>query len=377
MTENYETALYMQDSWKVTRKLTLDYGVRWDYGTYQREQFGRYASFSPTAPNPSASGRLGAQTYEASCNCNFAHNYRYAIGPRLGVAYQIDRKTVIRGGVGVVYGATTNQTGSTTNSANANTPAFGQIVGLLQNGIPSNVISQWPTLNPAAGQGVGAVVAPRTLLDPNAGRPMRPLQWNVTLQREIGRNIAIEAGYVGNRGVWEEAGTSLSALNALSQQTLQSAGFNNFASATQSALLTTPIASLSAAQKQQLASMGVNGLTYANFPTNQTIRQSLLPFPQYTGLLNPAGAPLGKNWYDSLQTKLTKRFSHGLVSNPNYTYSKTMALISAQDPFNRNLGKNLSPFDLPHQFRLTTVASHIPHRSTSTATALTRPRRSC
>ena len=98
MTRNSQSAVFVQDSWKVTRKLTLDYGVRWDYGTYQREQYGRYASFSPTVPNPSASGRLGGQIFEATCNCQFAHNYPYAIGPRLGAAYQIDSKTVINGG---------------------------------------------------------------------------------------------------------------------------------------------------------------------------------------------------------------------------------------------------------------------------------------
>ncbi|HEY7335086.1 MAG TPA: carboxypeptidase regulatory-like domain-containing protein [Bryobacteraceae bacterium] len=358
MTERYETALYVQDTWKATRKLTVDYGLRYDYGTYQREQFGRYASFSPTAPNPSASGRLGGQIYEGTCHCNFASNYPYAIGPRLGVAYQIDSKTVIRGGVGVVYGATSVQTGSTTNSANANTPAFGQTVGLLQNGIPSNVVAVWPTFNPAAGQPAGAVVAAPTLLDPNAGRPMRLLQWNVTLQREISRDLVVEAGYVANRGVWEEAGSSLSALNALSQQTLQSYGFNDFTSASEAALLSTPIANLSSAQRQTLAARGITFQPYANFPTNQTVRQSLLPFPQYNGsatnpLLSPAGAPLGKNWYDSLQTNVTKRFSHGLTFNANYTYSKTLALTTTPDPFNRNLGKNLSASDLPHQFRLT------------------------
>ncbi len=68
--------------------------------------------------------------------------------------------------------------------------------------------------------------------------------------------------------------------------------------------------------------------------------------------LAPAGAPLGKNWYDALQTSVTKRFSHGLTANANYTYSKTMALTSSPDPFNRNLGKNLSLYDVPHQFRL-------------------------
>ncbi len=353
MTENYQSAIYAQDSWKVTRKLTMDYGLRWDYGTYQREQYGRYASFSPTVPNPSAAGHLGGQIFEATCKCQFAHNYPYAYGPRLGVAYQINSKTVINGGFGVVYGANTVQTGSTTNLATASVPAFGQTVGQLQNGIPSNVSIQWPTFSAGAGQAPGAVVAPPTLLDRNAGRPMRLMQWNLTLQREITPNMILKAAYVGNRGVWEEAGTSLAPENALSQATLQSYGFNDFTSAAQSALLTTPISSLSATQKAQLSAMGVNLQPYPGFPSSQTVRQALLPFPQYTGLLPPSGAPLGKNWYDAVQVTFTKRFSKGLVANANYTYSKTEALISTPDPFNRNLGKNLSPFDLPHQFRLT------------------------
>ena len=227
-TAKFQTALYLQDTWKITRKLTLDYGLRWDYGTYQSEQFGRVASFSPTIPNPAASGRLGAKAYEATCNCNFAHPYPFAIGPRLGLAYQIDPKTVIRAGFGVVYNATSNQTGSYSNNAATGTPAFGQIVGLLQNGIPSGINAVWPTFNPAAGQAPGTVVAAPTFLDPNAGRPARLLQYNVDLQREFSRDLVVDAAYVGNRGVWWEAGSALAANNALSQQTLQSLGFNDF-----------------------------------------------------------------------------------------------------------------------------------------------------
>jgi len=357
-TENYQSAVYLQDSWKVSRKLTLDYGVRWDYGTYQKEQFGRYGDFSPTLPNPSASGRLGALIYEANCNCNFAHNYPYALGPRLGAAYQVDRNTVIRGGIGVVYGSLDSSaaTGYASNSASASTPAFGQVVGQLQNGIPSSVQAAWPTLNnPAAGQAPGAVVTAPSLLDLNTGRPMRLLQWNVNVQREIGRNLFVEAGYVGNRGVWEVAGSSLAPENQLSQTTLAALGVpsSNFSNATLSTAFNTTISALTTAQKQALAGVGLTQfLPYSNFPQNQTVRQSLVPFPQYSGAMAPLGAPLGKNWYDGLQTTFTKRFSHGLTANANYTYSKTLALTSSPDPFNRDLGKNLSPYDVPHQLRV-------------------------
>ncbi len=358
MTENYQSAIYLQDSWKVNRKLTLDYGLRWDYGTYQKEQFGRYGDFSATTPNPSAGGRDGALIYEANCNCSFAHNYPFAIGPRLGAAYQLDNKTVLRGGVGVIYGALdlATATGYASNSASASTPAFGQIAGLLQNGIPSSVQAAWPTLNnPAAGQAPGAVVPGPLLVDRNAGRPMRLLQWNVTAQRTIGRDIAVEAGFVGNVGVWEVAGSSLAPENALSQQTLAGLGIPSadFSNVTLSQAFNTTISALTTPERQALAAVGLTQFVpYGNFPQNQTVRQSLVPFPQYTGLMAPAGAPLGKNWYDALQTKFTKRFSRGFTANVNYTYSKTEVLTGTVDPFNRNLGKNLSPYDVPQQLRL-------------------------
>ena len=134
-----QTALYLQDTWKVTRKLTLDYGVRWDYGTYAREQHGRNGSVGLAIANPSASGRLGALQFEATCKCNFAKNYPYAFGPRLGMAYQIDDKTVLRAGFGVVYNATSLPSGSSANSAaTSGLPAnSGLITGLLKNGMPS------------------------------------------------------------------------------------------------------------------------------------------------------------------------------------------------------------------------------------------------
>jgi hypothetical protein len=351
-TSKIQTALFLQDTWKVTRKLTFDYGVRWDRGSYQSEQYGRIANFSPTTPNPAASGRLGARIYEATCGCQFASAYPYAIGPRLGLAYQIDRKTVIRTGFGVVYNATSNSIGGNSNSATAGTPGFGQIVGLLQNGIPSNVVPMWPNFSPNAGQTVGTVVGAPTFLDPNAGRPARLLQWNFTLQREFGRDLVVEAGYVANRGTGWDAG-GLSPLNSLTQATLQSYGFNDFTNVNDAKLLSSTLSTVLASStlKPLLIAHGLNGLPYGNFPTNQTVRQMLLAYPQFSGSISPAAAPSGKTWYDSLQTTVTKRFSHGLSANANYTYSKTLSLLSSPDPFNRELGKNLSISDLPHQFR--------------------------
>ncbi|HVX57485.1 MAG TPA: TonB-dependent receptor, partial [Candidatus Saccharimonadales bacterium] len=100
-------ALYLQDTWKVTRKLTLDYGLRWDLEGEGHEIHYRTSMFGPTIPNPTVNNLPGALVYEGygqgRCNCQFTTTYPYAIGPRLGVAYQLDSKTVFRGGIGVSY----------------------------------------------------------------------------------------------------------------------------------------------------------------------------------------------------------------------------------------------------------------------------------
>jgi len=349
-TGKQQWALFVQDSWKVTRKLTFDYGIRWDYGGYSRERWGRNANFSASTPNASADGHPGAQIFEATCNCNFAANYPYAIGPRLGGAYQINSKTVLRAGFGIVYTPTGFVGGVASNTASGGTPGFGQFLGLLKDGMPSSVQPRWPVYDPNVGQAPGSVVGGPAFLDPNAGRPARQYQWSIGLQREFTRNLVVEASYVANRGVWWPAG-ALAAFNVTSVADLTHYGFQ-VGNTDDATLLTRQLGQLTAAQKATLAARGVN-IPYSSFPTTQTVRQSLLPFPQYTSTFAPTLAPLGKTWYDSLQVTVTKRYSHGLTLNGNYTYSKNLDLMSSPDIFNRQLGKDLSANDLPNQFRLT------------------------
>lgn len=212
--------LFAQDTWKVTRKLTIDYGLRYDYQTYLKETGGRYAQFAPLVPNPTADGQPGAVEFEGygttatgvqRCNCLFAKNYPLAFGPRFGGAYQINPKTVVRVGVGIVYSAIDDANGATSGGLSIPNPvgttSFGQPVMTLAQGIPPTILAPFPNWNVGqfpATSAIGAQ-APETWYDQNAGRPARQYQWSVGVQRELNRNLAVEASYVGNRGIWWNA----------------------------------------------------------------------------------------------------------------------------------------------------------------------------
>jgi hypothetical protein len=351
-------ALFVQDSWKVTRKLTLDYGLRWDLQTAMREIWDRTSAFSPTIRNPSAGGLLGATVYEGygpgRCNCVLAKTYPYAIGPRLGAAYQISSKTVLRAGVGVSYGQTANfnylgtTIGTGYNTLNITTTSFGDPAVVLRNGLVYDpALLYAANLDPGIRPTPGQIDTPSGWIDPNGGRPARILQWNVGLQREINRNLVVEASYVGNRGVWFQA-NSLIDLNALTPERL--AAFSlNIANAADRTLLTSRLDSTTAAQR------GFNRLPYSSYSAANTVAQSLRPFPQF-GTLGVRWAPLGNEWYDSLQVKVTKRYSSGLDFTYAFTWQKELSRgaddqtgISGgvNDVFNRGNQKYISPNSQP------------------------------
>jgi len=84
---------------------------------------------------------------------------------------------------------------------------------------------------------------------------------------------------------------------------------------------------------------------FTGFPLNQTLSQSLRPFPQFNSGLAAIDAPLNSTWYNSLQSKVTKRFSHGIDATYSFTYQKSMTASNVQDVFNRKIGRGLDPGD--------------------------------
>jgi hypothetical protein len=192
-----------------------------------------------------------------------------------------------------------------------------------------------------------------SLIDPNAGRPDRTWQWNLTAQRDLGHALVVEASYIANRNVWQST-AGFQDLNAVSPATLSQYGFTvgNLDDAT---LLNTQWSRLSTAQLQTLAARGVT-VPYASFPISgpfaATVLQGLKPFPQFSSVIAPA-APQGKSWYDSLQLQMNKRLTHGLLANVNYTWSKNLQFISSPDVFNTSVGKDLVAANPPQVLRIT------------------------
>lgn len=375
--------IYLQDSWKVTRKLTLEYGIRWDYASLWKEQYGRMQSAAFDQPNSLIGGRLGTVEYEATCHCNFANAYPYGIGPHIGVAYQITPKTVFRAGGAISYAATSDQAGLNSSAGDfysISSPGYGLSAPLLKYGDPlgpgnqyGNPVVHWPNFSPqfpvpaSTNPLVIPPASPFVSIAPNTGRLPRTFQWSLGLQRELTSNLVVEAAYVGNRGAWWAA-PLLSGLN-YNAETPQGLLATRAYGATQgidvtnkadAALLTTPISSPNVIAR--FPGLANPNNVYLGFPSSQPLYQALRPYPQWAGIPPFLGPPMGNTWYDSLQAKLTKRFSHNLSAQVAYTWEKeltngtnsntsyvTPSAPLINDVYNKGLNKQISGFSIPQE----------------------------
>lgn len=353
---------FAQDTWKVTRKLTLDYGLRYDFQTYLREQYGRIGYFSPSTLNPTAGNRPGGLAFDGDgpgrCGCNVAKNYPWAFGPRLGVAYQLSSSTVLRMGAGVSYyrtamnGLNSLSTGSQNiiQTGVPGDPAFN-----MGDGLPYNIT--WPNFDPGQVPLPGTIAAPGQQIDQNAGRPARTVQWSFGVQQQLFKDFVVEATYVGNRGSWWNS-TYLICPNCIQPSELLKVGLD-INNAADRDLLNSRIDSPLAQQR------GFAGLPYPGFPSGQTVAQALRPFPQFGNITNMKWVPTGKTWYDALQIQATKRYSYGLDFTSSFTWSRTFSMgtesdvstigptgvsPAVNDVFNREQLKYLSGLDQPFLF---------------------------
>src|SRR5581483_6578730 len=315
-----------------------------------------------------------------TCNCPFYQpTYPYGIGPRIGVAYQINPKTVLRAGWGVTYQFVGADAGGIV-STNGAYPLAG-INSFVNIQTPGSIVQPaWPVTDPnrypvlgTVGGGAGTVPV---MPDANQNRPPRINQWSVGIQREITRDFIVEASYVANRAVWINGAGPLGFLSQISAEKYAKyglypypgtgpAGYNNDADR---ALLLRPINSV------EVRSRLGNALPYAGFP-GTTLQSALYPFPQF-GALGPTGSPTGNSKYDSLQIKATKRFSHGLQASGAYTWGKGFTRPTPQDFFNPDANpwalQQIPPQTLTFNFTYTIPKFNAERSATKIVNQITR-----
>jgi hypothetical protein len=346
---NYQ-AFFLQDEWRANSRLTISYGVRWERYPGVYEEHDRATSFSPNTPNPAAGSLPGALIFAGTGTGRdgrraFANTWQ-GLAPRLGIAYELNPKTVIRASGGVFYapGMTPriDATGFTATPSFSSPDSYSPVYNWA-NLWPQNW-NRPPVLNPsfANGQSVAAIL-------PGAARPPQIVTWTLSVQRQIARSTAVEASYIGSDSTHLELGGNLTTyMNVLNPAYLSLGSLLNqsiTSSAAQAAGFAPPFA-------------GFNSLP------NTTVGQALRPFPQYTNVSMPY-SPEGISNYNALQLKLTQRLSNGLTLLAFYTQSKLMTnddvapidlgegAGSIQNPLNRRGEYSVSQDDYPSAFRVT------------------------
>jgi hypothetical protein len=338
------------DDYHVTKRLTLNLGVRHDIMIPYREKDDQFTFMDPNVPNPAAGGIPGALRFGGSfapaaisCNCRTMVKTDYAaIGPRVGFAYALNDNTVFRGGYGIMYtrrGAVGGREGARQGTLFVGINASPAITAVnsfdpayyFQNGVPAYI--KGPIYDEtylsgfATGRGAGGNM--------NYGNPdsvpPRYTNWNLSVQRSLTSSLVVTAAYVGGLG------TSLAGA-APGRWTNQSdPGF----------LALAGLLPLNATPANVAAAAAIIPGTTLPFPTFAgTIGQMVKPFPQYANVAAPYNND-GMSNYQAMQFSIQQRLSRGLTFNFNYTYSKSLGTVNGFQTAYQSI-KALSVNDQPH-----------------------------
>ena len=352
--------LFVQDDYRMSSKLTVNLGVRWDYNPTQTEEHDRMFSFSPTATDPQT-GLAGALVFAGKCSvCNgssgFESQHYHNFAPRLGLAWQFLPKTVIRTAYGVFFAdrAPDDYYGDPTGAVSLNGWGWGvaNVVNYGNNLAPAfNWDNGYPgvynyvTPNPSQADGKSGAL----YWYPNGGRLGYTQSWNFNIQRELPFHMVLDAGYVGTKGTALEA-NGLGIQNQLPPAALALGSALNGTVTSQAALPASAVAM---------------GARYPYGATGQSVAvwQTLTPFPQLLNGSTIAGwdTPLGFSTYNALQVQLNKRYSSGVSWIANYTFSKSISNVTnlysggtgtAMIATNLGLQKSISSYDQPQVVKI-------------------------
>jgi hypothetical protein len=341
---------WVQDDFRVSPRLTLNLGLRYDIMKPYVEVYDRWSFMNPDLPNPAVGNYPGAIQFAGSgpdsCQCRTPIKTYYGnVGPRLGAAYSPTDRMVFRGSYGIMYsrrgavggrGGARNGTGllgysasSTFPSVNGFAPAFN-----WNNGIPP--FAQPPVFDPGLNAGFATGLPSGgdvTFGDFEiGGRPPRYQNWNGGLQFALTRTTTVGVSYAGSRGDFLGGTARGNFSNLLDPRYLV---LGNLLTQTANAT------NLAAAQ----AIVPGIGLPYPTF--SGTIAQMLRPFPQYNNVSDAYG-DVARSTYHSVQVTLEMRKFRGLTASVNYAYSRTEDDLTVRTGYNRDVDWAVGVNDQPH-----------------------------
>lgn len=372
--QNTYYAALIQDDWKLTPKLTVNLGLRFEYESPASERYDRAVrGFDRTTVNPIAAQAianyaknhiaqipvasfnvLGGLQFAGPNNHSLWNSVSPAFMPRIGVAYQLNANTVIRSGYGMFYDTIgINRTPVIQTGYTASTP----IQASLDNGLTYVATTANPFPN-----GLIALAGAASGLQTNLGQSLsvypvdrkQPYsqRWTFDVQRTLFRDFVLDAGYVGNKAI--RLGVDRN-INATPNQYLSSSTVRDQKT----------IDTLSASVPNPF--FGLNPV----YPRTITVADLLRPYPQFGDITETQ--PIGYSWYHSLQVRGEKRFAQGYMAGVSYTWSKFMeatSFLNAGDPV---LNRALSSLDRPHRLNLQGIVELPFGRGRRFASHLARP----
>ncbi len=367
-----EHGFFFQDDWKVSRRLTVNLGLRWEYNSVPNERNGFQGTIDKAASMNLASQYSDLTLTKENAWYNQDWNN---FAPRFGFAWDPkgDGKTAVRGSYGLFYD---RLIGATVSLADGNTPGFSQAVPVYPNqaagsdkrvsdGIPLPAQPAEPVLQLPATRSTSIVV-----FNPNLRTPYVH-QFNLNVQREVARNTVVELGYVGSRGV------KLFMNMDLNQQRIYQDFLANFKELQAYQLsnaspispgntlvkvfgtLASAISSLGATNFPQglvgTAATNLDRTYYTRYAAAGVSPYYLRNYPQYNQVIQ--GGNHGRSYYNSMQVSVRRNMS-SLQVFANYTWSKSLDNASAEgngytapfDSYNLLLNRGRSDWDRPHSF---------------------------